>query len=64
MGTTEQQQVAFNAYLAARDRAIGSGDFKDGVAAGRAWRAFLDVFLDSDQERKVIPLFRGKETDQ
>lgn len=31
-------------YLAARDRAERSRDIADGIAAGRAWAAFLRAF--------------------
>lgn len=34
----------WQAYLVARDRAEHSRDVRDGVAAGKAWAAFLDQF--------------------
>ncbi len=33
------------AYCAARDRAAASSRIDDGIAAGRAWAAFIDSFL-------------------
>lgn len=36
----------WDAYLAARDRAEHSRDVKDGIAAGKAWAAFLDQFRE------------------
>lgn len=32
------------AYLAAQDKAKASGDINDGIAAGKAWAAWLDHF--------------------
>lgn len=36
--------AAWAAYLAARERAEHSRDVEDGIAAGKAWRAFLELF--------------------
>lgn len=35
----------FEAYVAAATRAQVTHDMDDGLAAGRAWAAFLDVFV-------------------
>lgn len=35
----------FEAYRAASERAQRTLDLDDGLAAGRAWKAFLDVFV-------------------
>jgi hypothetical protein len=35
----------FQQYLAARDRADQIRRFEDGLAAGHAWRAFVDSFV-------------------
>lgn len=40
----ERIEGLWQAYLAARDRAETSRDVKDGVAAGKAWAAFLNQF--------------------
>lgn len=37
-------QTAWEAYIAARDKAEKSRDVMDGVAAGKAWREFLELF--------------------
>lgn len=38
------EQEAWAAYLAARDKAEKSGDIQDGIAAGKAWRLWLERF--------------------
>ena len=40
----EKIQTLWDAYLAARDKAEKSRDIADGVAAGKAWAAWLDHF--------------------
>lgn len=40
----ERTQTLWEAYLAARDRAERSRDVADGIAAGKAWAAWLDHF--------------------
>lgn len=40
-------------YLAARQKAEKSTDIEDGIAAGRAWRRWLDLFLNDDQRKKM-----------
>lgn len=37
-------QQAWDRYLEARDRAECSRDVSDGIAAGKAWRTFLELF--------------------
>lgn len=37
-------QAAWDRYLAAREMAERSRDVSDGIAAGKAWREFLDLF--------------------
>jgi len=37
-------QEAWDRYLEARDRAECSRDVSDGIAAGKAWRTFLELF--------------------
>lgn len=37
-------QQAWEAYLAARDKAEKSRDLRDGVAAGKAWARWLGIF--------------------
>ena len=38
------EQEAWDRYVVARDQAETSGDIKDGIAAGKAWRAWLERF--------------------
>lgn len=38
-------QQAWDAYVAAQDRAKNSRDIADGIAAGHAWRTWLDLFV-------------------
>ncbi len=40
----QRQQDAWDAYLVARDRAQKSNDINDGIAAGRAWKKFMECF--------------------
>ena len=40
----ERIEGLWHAYLAARDQAEQSRDVRDGIAAGKAWAAFLDQF--------------------
>lgn len=37
-------QEAWDAYIAAQERAKETLDFDDGVAAGKAWAAWLELF--------------------
>lgn len=41
------------AYVAAARHAQASLKVEDGVAAGRAWRAWLDLFMAGDQRAKL-----------
>lgn len=40
-------------YLAARERADETKAVADGIAAGRAWRRWLDLFTAEDQRQKM-----------
>lgn len=40
----DRTQDLWSAYLAARDKAEQSRDVHDGIAAGKAWAAWLDHF--------------------
>ncbi|GAA4169222.1 hypothetical protein GCM10023069_25450 [Shinella granuli] len=42
------------AYVTAAKRAQESGRMEDGIAAGRAWRRWLDLFMTPEQ-REAIP---------
>lgn len=37
-------QEAWDAYIAAQDRAKETRDLEDGIAAGKAWARWLDLF--------------------
>ncbi len=39
-----KQEAAWNEYLEALKRAHDTRDFRDGVAAGKAWSRFLNLF--------------------
>jgi hypothetical protein len=39
-------EAAWRQYLAARDRVDQTRRFEDGIAAGHAWRAFVDSFTE------------------
>ena len=41
----ESLQQLWATYAAAKVRADGTLDIKDGIAAGKAWAAWLDMFL-------------------
>lgn len=49
----ERANEAFQDYLAAREKAEVSRDLQDGIAAGRAWRRFLDIFMTGDQSEAL-----------
>ncbi|ORE87717.1 hypothetical protein [Aurantimonas sp. 22II-16-19i] len=49
----ERANEAFQDYLAAREKAEVSRDLQDGIAAGRAWRRFLDIFMTGDQREAL-----------
>lgn len=57
---TLAQIEAWDAYVAARDAAYESNDLDDGVAAGRAWSAFLTLFVPPAYQptAAVIPFMR------
>lgn len=39
-----EDSCAWEKYLAARDRAEKSRNISDGIAAGKAWKEWLDLF--------------------
>lgn len=50
--TTERERretEAWERYVAARNVAEATLRVEDGIAAGRAWRTFLDLFLSPTQ---------------
>lgn len=40
----EEEHRLFEEYKAARARAEETGDWRDGLAAGRAWGRFIEAF--------------------
>jgi hypothetical protein len=46
-------EVVWAEYLAARQKAEKSVDINDGIAAGRAYRRWPDLFLTDDQRAKL-----------
>lgn len=57
----QRQHDAWEAYLAARDRAQNSNDINDGIAAGRAWNKFMECFAVDGAV--VIPFRRPERKD-
>lgn len=51
---TEMERL-WDAYVYAREVAERSDHIADGIAAGMAWKAFLTLFLDDGQARKIFP---------
>lgn len=54
--TLQEQAEAWQAYVAARQRVDETLDMDDGIIAARAWKRFLDLFLDGSEQlpaRKV-----------
>lgn len=49
----EEMERLWNAYVEARNVVETSNHIKDGIAAGMAWKAFLDVFLDDTHTEKM-----------
>ncbi|MDX7953745.1 hypothetical protein P7D22_21505 [Lichenihabitans sp. Uapishka_5] len=50
----------FQAYKAAAQRCQETMKVSDGIAAGHAWKAFLDVFLSSPQRYALRDPFTGR----
>lgn len=44
----DHQSAIWEAYVDAQKRAQASGNLDDAIAAGRAWRRWLDLFLSED----------------
>lgn len=55
----ETAYQAFQEYAAAKQRVEATMDFADAMAAGRAWRTFLNAFMPPDRhvqlDANVIP---------
>jgi hypothetical protein len=53
-GTDEaEQERRWSAFAAARERAQATGRIEDGIAAGRAWGAFLNAFLPTGTRQRL-----------
>lgn len=50
---SDHQERAWLDYVAAQSRAQQSQNMQDGIAAGRAWRKWLSLFM-SDEQREFI----------
>ena len=46
MSRTECIERRWIEFVAARDKAMASRNVADGIACGRSWSAFLEVFTD------------------
>lgn len=49
----ERAREAWEAYVCAKDRALYTMDFQDALAAGRAWRTFLNLFVGPDMKMSL-----------
>ena len=45
----DHQAQAWEAYMAAQRLAQSTGNMDDGIAAGKAWRRWLDLFVTEEQ---------------
>ncbi|WOF74159.1 hypothetical protein QMT40_001806 [Parvibaculaceae bacterium PLY_AMNH_Bact1] len=50
---TDEMTRRWVAYVEARGIAERSDHIQDGIAAGMAWKAFLDLFLDDHHFNKM-----------
>ena len=62
-----RQSEIWARYIVARDAAERTGDIEHGIAAGFAWRAWLDTFqstsqLEADREFQRVLAFRRRAT--
>lgn len=46
-------EAVWKAYLSAKETAERTGTIADGIAAGHAWRRWLDMFISDDQKRAM-----------
>ncbi|MEZ2132712.1 MULTISPECIES: hypothetical protein [unclassified Sinorhizobium] len=49
----DRQTKAWEEYVAAQRHAQLSGRIEDGIAAGKAWRRWLDLFMTPDQRAAI-----------
>ncbi|MBB4347973.1 hypothetical protein [Aliirhizobium cellulosilyticum] len=49
----DHQTRAWETYIEAMQRAQSSGAIEDGIAAGRAWRRWLDLFMTPEQRQSI-----------
>ncbi|WP_066923025.1 hypothetical protein [Methylobacterium sp. CCH5-D2] len=49
-----RQAEAWENYVAAKQRADETLALEDGLAASRAWRAFLQIFIPDPAERREV----------
>ena len=59
----ERAREAWDAYVEAKERAQYTDAFEDGLKAGRAWRTFLNLFVNDDDKMDVAPRvleYRGR----
>lgn len=50
---TSRQEAAWQHYVAAAAKAQSTHDINDGIAAGRAWRQWLELFMTDDQRKNL-----------
>jgi hypothetical protein len=49
----DHQSRIWDEFLTAQRRAQLTGSMQDGIAAGRAWRRWLDVFM-TEEQREIL----------
>lgn len=47
------REQAWQNYVEAAAKAQSSVHYEDGIAAGRAWRKFLDTFISHEQKQAI-----------
>lgn len=50
---TRNLETAWAEYLDCRARAERTGLIEDGIAAGKSWRRWIDLFLTDDQRKAI-----------
>ncbi len=49
----DHQQLLWDSFVSAQRLAQSTGEVEDGIAAGRAWRRWLDVFMTEEQREAL-----------
>jgi hypothetical protein len=49
----DHQQLLWDSFVSAQRLAQSTGSVEDGIAAGRAWRRWLDIFMTEEQREAL-----------